>query len=121
MQYLCTVSDPSENSVTLWRGTPFDCAGNQAILAHNQYTSGSAADACNNGTLTLSARGLPNVTDDCYTSELTVDIEPGLNGWTVECTSAGSRTIGNDTLQVAGRVEGESDVCIALSGVEEAH
>ena len=115
VQYLCTVSDPSGQSATLWRGTAFDCIGNQALLLHSQYTSGSAADACNDGIFTLTARGLTNVTGNCYSSVLTVNIEPGLNGRTVECTSAGSRTIGNDTLQVAGRVEGESDVCIALT------
>ena len=102
VQYLCTVSDPSGSSFTLWRGTAFDCTGSQAGLFHNQYTSGSAAIACNDGNFNLTAHGLTNVTGNCYTSVLTVNIEPGLNGRTVECTSAGSRTIGNDTLRVAG-------------------
>ena len=102
MQYLCTVSDPSGSLFTLWRGTAFGCTGHQALLLHSQYISGIAADACNAGNFNLTARGLTNVTDDCYTSVLTVNIEPGLNGRTVECTSAGSRTISNDTLRVAG-------------------
>ena len=104
VQYLCTVSDPGGDLSTLWRGTAFDCnvSGNQALLLHSQYTSGSAADVCNDGNFTLTAQGLANVTDDCYTSVLTVNVEPGLNGRKVECTSAGSRTIGNDTLRVAG-------------------
>ena len=102
MQYLCTVSDPSGISFTLWNGTAFDCTGNLAVLLHSQYTAGSAAAACNDGNFTLIAQGLANVTDDCYTSVLTVNVEPGLNGRTMECTSAGSRTIGNDKLRVAG-------------------
>ena len=102
MQYLCTVSDPSGSSFTRWRGTAFDCTGNQAGLFHDQYTSGIAANVCNDGNYTLSVRGLTNVTDNCYTSVLTVNIEPGLNGRTVECIFAGTRTIGNDTLRVAG-------------------
>ena len=110
VEYLCTVSDPSGISFTRWRGTAFDCTGNQAGLFHDQYTSGLAAIACDNGNFTLTAHGLTNVTDDRYTSVLTVNVEPGLNGRIVECTFAGSRTIGNDTLQVAGRVEGDSVV-----------
>ena len=102
MQYLCTVSDPSGQSATLWRGTAFDCTGNQAALFHVQYTSGLAVDACDNGNFTLTAQGLANVTDDCYTSMLTVNIVPGLNGRTVECTFVGTTIVGSDTLQVAG-------------------
>ena len=110
MQYLCTVSDLSGSSFTLWNGTTFDCTGNQALLLHSQYTSGLAVDACDNGNFILTAQGLANVTGNCYTSVLTVNVEPGLNGRTVECSFAGSRTIGNDTLQVAGRAEGDSVV-----------
>ena len=102
MLYLCTVNDPSGISFTRWEGSAFDCtaAGRQASLFHNQYTSG-AADTCNDGDFDLIARGLTNVTGNCYTSVLTVNIEPGLNGRTVECTTS-NRTIGSTTVRVAG-------------------
>ena len=102
MQYLCTVSDPSGQSATLWNGTAFDCAGNQASLFHDQYTSGLAADACSDGDFDLTAQGLTNVTANCYSSRLTVNVEPGLDGRTVKCTLAGTTAIGSSTLSVAG-------------------
>ena len=58
--------------------------------------------ACDNGNFTLTAQGLANVTGNCYTSVLTVNVEPGLNGRTVECTFAGTTIVGSSTLQVAG-------------------
>ena len=105
MQYSCTVNDFTGGlSITSWRGTAFDCTAAGINLGHPDF-SNTPMGACDNGNFTLTAQALANVTGNCYTSVLTVDIEQGLNGRTVECTFAtGTRTVGSDTLQVAGKV-----------------
>ena len=110
VQYLCTVNDPTSGgrSTTVWRGSAFSCTAKAIRLSHADYSNPElSSGACNN----LLAQGLANFTDGCYTSVLTVNVTPGLNGRTVECTLTGdSRFVsGNDTLRVASKC-----VCLCL-------
>ena len=78
--YKCTVVG---DGFSIWRGTAFDCtlSGNEILLLHSNFIVGTIR-TCSNGQIV--GRSLSQ-TDDCYTSQLDVNITVNLDGSTVEC------------------------------------
>ena len=85
--------------MTEWTGTAFNCPpdGNEILLRHSQFSEpGGTVKECNNGDIT--ARSMPVVEDNCYTSELSVRASSALNGRTICCD--GMQIIGNATMTI---------------------
>ena len=80
--FICTVVGPG---VTVWRGTAFDCSNqnNEILLRHSQFTIDTAFITCNDDA--ISGRGLQNVTNGQFTSQLNFTVSADNNGKTVEC------------------------------------
>ena len=88
--------------ITVWRGTAFNCAGNEITLRHNTFESGDAAGECNNRAIV--GRGLHKV-NDCYTSQLNISISMEMIGRSVECayddlSGSNPTLIGMDTITI---------------------
>ena len=68
---------------TVWKGSAFQCPdnGNNVLLSHRQFSSGTM-DACNNGAIVgRSIRAVNN----CYISQLNVTVSASMNGQTIQC------------------------------------
>ena len=67
---------------TVWRGSVIS-AGCEITLIHSEFTTGNGARAvCNNGDVVGQS---VDVLNDCYTSQLSIEVNSGVNGSTVEC------------------------------------
>ncbi len=101
--YTCTVVS---GTVTLWSGTAFDCPGsnNRISLLHSPQFSGGETGTCTNGTIRAAGISVDTSgTEDCYTSELSVNISANMDGRSVVCARDVTMIIGNDSLRVAGK------------------
>ena len=101
--YTCTVVG---GGATVWSGTAFDCSpsNNRLSLLHSPQFSGGETGGCTSGA--ISGAGISVDTsgaEDCYTSELSVNISANMDGQTVVCTRDVTMIIGNDSLRVAGK------------------
>ena len=87
---------------TIWTGTAFSCDGNEILLRHSNFNRpGGTSGECN-GDASISARSV-RVEGNCYTSELSVTPNAGLNNRTVLCVSNsndGMPTIGTATISL---------------------
>ncbi len=93
--YECTVSDDDDGSLTLWRGSVFNCSnGSDMIrLSHSMYEPNGVTVTCGD----LSAMSV-EISGNDYTSRLTLTATAVLNGTTIECSRNGIG-ISNDTLK----------------------
>ena len=85
----------------MWRGSVFD--GNCEItLVHTEFhNNGGPSVNCNNGDVV--GRGI-SAQSDCYVSRLNVEVNPGVNGTTVECIrddGAATSLVGNTSIQIS--------------------
>ena len=74
--------------MTIWKGSDFTCPDqeNEINLLHTGYTEGTASASCGlTGGAHVEGIGLQNVTDNQFTSQLTVPVSADLNGLSVEC------------------------------------
>ncbi len=100
--YTCTVVG---GGATVWSGTAFDCSpsNNRLSLLHSPQFSGGETGGCTSGA--ISGAGISVDTsgaEDCYTSELSVNISANMDGQTVVCTKDATM-IDSDSLRVAGK------------------
>ena len=76
--FICSVSD---GVATVWRGSIFNCLGNQILLRHSKFeheTSGT----CNDGKVVAWSS---KVTSNTYVSQLNVTVSPEMHNGTIEC------------------------------------
>ena len=79
--------------ITVWNGTAFSCSGStdDIDLRHTDFSAtGGTSKSCNDGTIEARSVG---VMDDCYTSQLMVQVNPSLNNTTIRCSH--DSTMGN--------------------------
>ena len=90
LHFICVVDG---TGFTYWSGTAFDCSnnGNEILLRHSQYSSGASIASCNAGAIT--AQGLPNVTNNQYTSLLNVSVATSFNSATIICSHDGDERV----------------------------
>ena len=101
LTFKCTASD-SGRGFTVWSGSAFSCSGtaNDIHLRHSQFSSGGAFGSCNDGN--IMARSV-EVANNCFTSQLTVQVSTTLNNTTIKCShdsANGSRIVGISTINV---------------------
>ena len=87
---------------TIWNGTAFSCNGNEILLRHNNFKRPEGTSGECNGDARISARSV-GIEGNCYTSELSVTLNAGLNNRTVSCVSNlnnGMTTIGTATVSL---------------------
>ena len=76
---------------TIWRGTAFNCAGNEIVLRHSRFSeSNGVSGECNSGTIVGQSI---RVNDNCYTSQLEVNVTAELHNTTVICLVNSNTTI----------------------------
>lgn len=96
--YRCTTVGAGS---TVWQGSAFQCVGSSITLRHSQFSvPGGVSRECNNGDITATSI---DVSNNCYTSQLSVVISGGLNNRSVDCTydfGTGLETIGTSTLNI---------------------
>ena len=82
LMFICTIDGPG---VTVWRGSAFDCSNqnDEILLRHSQFANGEASSTCNNDA--ISGRGLQNVPNNRFSSQLNFTVSADNNGKTVEC------------------------------------
>ena len=83
----------------MWNGTSFSCATNEIILRHNSFMEGTEKD-CNDGAIIGESLRLE---EDCYTSQLHVNVSSDLNNRTIGCfvnIDSGVVSIGNTSLTI---------------------
>ena len=99
--FTCTIV---AGRVTIWRGSAFDCPGNQneIQLLHNGFSNpGALVGECNDGAIVAESVG---VNGTCYTSQLNVTVSRRLHNKTVTCSeSSNSNEIGKSRINVAGK------------------
>ena len=94
--------DVTGGGYTVWRGSAFDCqsSGNEIFLLHSDFM-GSTVITCNDGQIV--GRSL-EVTNNCYASQLDVNITTEIVGRTVECVyesgSSAEVIIGSSLLSI---------------------
>ena len=79
--YECTVKGGIDGA-TVWRGSVFNCSGNDINILHNPLISG--VGTCNNGAI-VAQKLTDRATDGFYTTQLNVTISPDVIGKSVEC------------------------------------
>ena len=98
--YSCTIVGPGN---TIWSGTAFNCSSvmNETILRHSQFASPGASGRCNNGAIVTRSLGVVN--NNCYSSQLNVNVSLDMNNKTIQCAYSSDRivTIGSATISVA--------------------
>ena len=99
--YTCTVSGLG---FTIWRGSAFDCSAqqNRILLRHMSFGSGTMG-SCNGGDIVGRSLG---VSENVYTSQITVSVTSNLIGRIVECayslTGATVTSINSTTIVISG-------------------
>jgi hypothetical protein len=97
LTYRCTAVGVGS---TQWTGTALNCT-NALIFRHSRFSSETISGQCNNGAVV--GRSLDVTTDNCYVSELTVNISISLDNKTVQCihnSQEGRNIIGTSSLTV---------------------
>ena len=89
--------------VTVWRGSAFNCPSNndEILLRHSQFAEDNAFGYCNSED--IEGQGLRNVENNCFSSQLNINVSSEFNNKTVECAfnnGMSVRTIGTVTLTV---------------------
>ena len=74
----CSVSG---GVATVWRGSIFNCRGNQIVLRHHNFVH-EASGTCNDGDIVAYSS---EVTKNSYSSLLNVTVTPEMHNGTVEC------------------------------------
>ena len=85
----------------MWTGSAFSCHSdtnrNEITLRHNSFTGGTT-DECNGGAIIAESL---HVIDDCFTSQLRVNVSNELNNKTVDCIhSTNTETVGQSSIFV---------------------
>ena len=76
--FVCSVNG---GGATVWRGSIFNCNGNQIILRHSMFGNG-VRRICNDGNIVTYDI---DVTNNTYSSQLNVTVSPEMHNETVEC------------------------------------
>lgn len=95
--FICSVSD---GVATVWRGSIFDCLGNQILLRHSNFEHSEAGVICNDGKIVAYSS---EVTGNTHVSQLNVTISPEMHNGTVQCIQDGlnETLVGTCTLILA--------------------
>ena len=97
--YECTVCG---GAVTVWGGSGFQCSTGEILVDHRDFFS---TGECNNGRIV--ARGI-SMDNGCYTSQLNLVFDVGLQGSTVICSvdnGTFSREVGTDTVRATTGIQ----------------
>ena len=83
VSYECTVSDTSNPTIgsTLWHGSAFTCTSSGISFFHSTFNPNGISRFCGD----LSAMSV-EVSENEYTSQLTLTATTELNGMTINCT-----------------------------------
>ena len=76
LTFTCTLVG---GGITVWSGTAFNCSSgtNDTSLSHSRFMDPEGiSKSCNGGAIVARSVG---VTDDCYTSQLSVQVSSSLN------------------------------------------
>ena len=88
------------SGATVWSGTALDqCQGGEVFMLHSEFQSGRTW-TCSNGQIVGSTIGISN---QSYTSQLTVTVSAGLNGREIQCSHDNGTIpyiIGISTIQI---------------------
>ena len=96
---------------TIWRGSAFDCTGQEISLLHRLYTDNSthtrAYGVCNDGSIVAQSLRLEN---DTYVSQLNVTVSDSVIGKSIECIFDNTSTtttmiVGDETIHMEGRFD----------------
>ena len=103
LTFTCTVVR-SGSSATVWSGSAFNClpAVNEIILRHNDNSNKTCGDD-------IAAYRIEPDNNNCFTSQLRVTVNSGMNNKTITCTGSGK--VGETTLTV---ISGRFLSCIKL-------
>ena len=82
LTYECTVMGTIDG-FTIWRGSAFNCEGNEITLRHRLFTSGGAMGECNRGSIV--GRSLRIANGSFYTSQLSIRVSSEVIGEGIEC------------------------------------
>ena len=102
--YRCTVCGAG---ATVWRGSLFDCIGDEIILRHSQFLNKLAVGGvCNNGAVVAQSIGVDvdtNSERECFSSQLNISTNMDMNNKTVVClhddaTGNGTSIINTSTI-----------------------
>ena len=95
LAFVCSVTG---GAATVWKGSVFNCHGNEILLRH--AIGSEASGMCNNGAVVASAIEFTNTS---YISQLNVTVSPEMHNGTVECIqdSFNETSIGSCTLTIA--------------------
>ena len=74
----CSVSG---GVATVWRGSIFNCRGNQIVLRHHNFEN-DVSGICNDGDIIAYSSEVAN---NSYSSRLNVTVTPEMHNGTVEC------------------------------------
>ena len=96
MTYQCTVFG---GAATVWRGTAFDCSfiNNEIVILHDINYTSQNPQTCNNGAI---IGHVVRAENDCYTSQITVQVSNELNGTTVVC----AHDNGTDSIEIGSAI-----------------
>lgn len=91
----CTVVG---GTVTVWSGSAFTCERDEIILVHNHFRSRKIVQsACDD---TITARSIAVENNNCYMSQLSVNVSNEMNNKTILCLGNSSNIVGETTLTV---------------------
>ena len=81
--YECRVMG-TDVGITVWRGSAFDCVGNDIILYHSRFSLAEGAmGQCNEGSILGTSLRLE--AGSFYVSQLRVRVSPEVTGKSIEC------------------------------------
>ena len=95
LAFVCSITG---GAGTVWKGSIFNCPGNEILLRH--AIGSEASGMCSNGTVVAS---VIEFTSTSYISQLNVTVSPEMHNGTVECIqdSFNETSIGSCTLTIA--------------------
>ena len=97
--YECTIAGTAIQ-YTVWKGSALDCR-NGISLSHGEFLQfGHESDTCNNGAI---LGRIINITNNCSTSQLTINITLNLNGESITCkydNGAVEQPVHTDTIRI---------------------
>ena len=108
MSYECAAAEGGYSSTTVWRGSAFDCFGDEINLVHILYNNTEshiirAYGECNNGSIV--AQGV-RIENDTYISQLNVSVSTDMIGRSIECfedTTYSTLLVGSAIISTSGK------------------
>ena len=92
---------------TVWKGSAFDCIGNEIALIHGTgqvgFNTTIAAGECNNKSIRAQ---IIRIEGNCYTSQININVDDDIIGKTIICVhdNVTETVVGTLTLAFAGNI-----------------